>query len=74
MKLFAITNRGLAVISLLVMLLWGVILAERSIIRQAQQDHYEFLRSQPAAPATPGPRPTGHPTSDTVPSDNVAFG
>ena len=74
MKLFAITNRGLAVISLLVMLLWGVILAERSIIRQAQRDHYEFLRSQPAAPVTPGPRPTKHPAPKTVPSDRVAFG
>ena len=74
MKLFAITNRGLAVISLLVMLLWGVILAERSIIRQAQQDHYEFLRSQPAAPVTPGPRPTGHPVPENVPGESVAFG
>jgi hypothetical protein len=35
------------VIGALVMLLWGMILAERAIIRQAQQDHYEFLRSQP---------------------------
>ena len=74
MKLFAITNRGLAVISMLVLLLWGVILAEHAIIRQAQQDHYEFLRSQPVAPVTPGPLPTQHSLPASVSGDSVAFG
>jgi hypothetical protein len=54
MKLTGISNRGLVVIGLLVMFLWGIIFAERAILRQAQREHQEFLRSLPAsAPVNP---------------------
>jgi hypothetical protein len=57
MKLTGISNRGLLVISLLVMCLWGIIFAERAIVRQAQQAHREFFESRPApiktVPETP---------------------
>ena len=37
MKLFEISNRGLAVIGVLVLVLWGLILAERAVIEQARE-------------------------------------
>jgi hypothetical protein len=56
MRLTGISNRGLLVITLLVICLWGIIFAERAIVRQAQREHLEFFRSRPAtAPATPAP-------------------
>ena len=56
MRLSAISNRGLLVISMLVMVLWGIIVAERVIVREAQREHYEFLRTKPAVVPT-DPRP-----------------
>ena len=67
MKLFAISNRGLAVIGALVMLLWGVIFAERVVIQQAQRDQYEFLQSRPHRGRDATPRPTSHPR-DALPA------
>lgn len=64
MKLFEISNRGLAVIGALVMVLWGVILAETAVIRQAQRDHYEFLQPRPHNEPDAAPRPTAHPRDD----------
>jgi hypothetical protein len=56
MRLTGISNRGLLVIALLVMCLWGIIFAERAIVRQAQREHLEFFRSRPAAaPINPAP-------------------
>ena len=72
MKLFAITNRGLTVIGMLVMLLWGVILTEQHIVRQAEEAHYEYLRSQPAPPTQTGPRPTLRPLPVPISGDTVA--
>lgn len=57
MKLFGISNHGLASIGLLVITLWGVILMEHSLNRQAEED-FEALRKvwpalneQPEKPA-----------------------
>ena len=68
MKLFEISNRGLAVIGLLVLILWGVILAERAVIEQAREDHYEFLQSHPNSPNALRPRPTIHPAEAAPPA------
>ncbi len=71
MRLIGITNRGLAVISVLVMVLWGLILAERSILRQARQDHYEFQRSHPIAAPHERPLPVEYnypPTFSAAPT------
>jgi hypothetical protein len=56
MRLMGISNRGLLVITLLVMCLWGIIFAERAIVRQAQREHQEFFRSRPiSVPVRPSP-------------------
>ncbi len=56
MRLTGISNRGLLVITLLVICLWGIIFAERAIVRQAQREHLEFFRSRPVSvPANPAP-------------------
>ncbi len=60
MKLLGITDRGLIVISLLVMALWGIIFAERAILRQAQQDHLEFLRTLRETREIASPMPAAH--------------
>ena len=58
MKVIGITNQGLTAISLLVLLLWGVIFAEQVLVSQAERDHQDFRRSQPAAsPADERPIP-----------------
>ena len=49
MKVIGITNQGLTVISLLVLLLWGVIFAEQALVSQAEHEYQDFRRSQPAA-------------------------
>jgi hypothetical protein len=56
MRVMGISNRGLLVITLLVMCLWGIIFAERAIVRQAQREHQEFFRSRPiSVPIRPSP-------------------
>jgi hypothetical protein len=74
MKLFEISNRGLAVIGVLVLVLWGVILAERAVIEQAREAHYEFLQSHPDTPTALRPQPTGHPTEvvPMLPADSIS--
>lgn len=74
MKLFEISNRGLAVIGVLVLVLWGLILAERSVIEQAREAHYEFLQSHPDTPTALRPQPTGHPTEiePVVPTNSIS--
>jgi|GEM_PF-2086002 len=47
MKLFGISNHGLAAIGLLVMTLWGVIFLEQSLNRQAQRDFEELRKVWP---------------------------
>ena len=47
MPLTGISNRGLALIALLVVILWGFIFAERAIVRQAYEETQTVLRSQP---------------------------
>ena len=49
MKVIGITNQGLTVISLLVLLLWAVIFAEQTLVSQVERDYQDFRRSQPAA-------------------------
>lgn len=74
MKLTGISNRGLMVIGLLVVFLWGIIFAERAIVRQAQREHHEFLRSLPAsAPANPRPQAPQRATPGPGPSQKSAY-
>jgi hypothetical protein len=74
MKLTGISNRGLMVISLLVVFLWGIIFAERAIVRQAQREHHEFLRSLPAgAPANPKPQAPQRATPGPGPGQESAY-
>jgi hypothetical protein len=47
MPLTGISNRGLALIAVLVVILWGCIFAERAIVRQAYEETQNVLRSQP---------------------------
>jgi hypothetical protein len=74
MKLFAISNRGLALIGALVVVLWSLILAERAVIRQVQLEHYEFMQSLPQGVPTEMPRPTAHPASrlPQIPSEELS--
>ena len=53
MRLFEISNRGLAVISLLVAVLWGVIFMERSLNARAEQDYQEMRRALPISQPAP---------------------
>ena len=64
MRVTGISNQGLAIIALLVAVLWGCILTERTIRRQAREETLIMLRSNPGttlptkAPAPPSkPRP-----------------
>lgn len=61
MKLFEISNRGLAVIGALVVVLWSLILAERAVIRQVHEEHYQFMQSRPQSSPVQMPQPTAHP-------------
>jgi hypothetical protein len=54
MKLFGISNHGLAAIGLLVAMLWGVLLMERALNIRAQRDYDEMRRALPTA-VRPGP-------------------
>ncbi len=74
MKPFTISNRGLAVIGVLVFVLWSLILAERAVVRQAHEAHYEFLRSHPQSSPVETPRPAAHPVqvSPQIPLDELS--
>jgi hypothetical protein len=74
MKLTGISNRGLMVIGLLVVFLWGIIFAERAIVRQAQREHDQFMRSLPAtAPANHKPQAPQRATPGPGPSQESAY-
>ena len=61
MRLTGISNKGLAVIGILVSILWGCILAERTIRRQAWEETVLMLRSSRTVPirAPYGPQKRG---------------
>ena len=50
MTLTGISNRGLLIITVLVAILWGCILAERAIVRQAREETELQLRSRGSVP------------------------
>jgi hypothetical protein len=52
MRVFAISNRGLIVIGILVAVLWGLIYTERALTLRAQQDYLEVMRSLTAPEKT----------------------
>ena len=72
-RITGISNQGLAVIALLVAFLWGCILTERTIRRQAAEETLLMLQSNPRvtlptkAPA-PAPKPRQQ-TQSTVQRD-----
>jgi len=51
MRIFGISNHGLALITLLVCTLWGVIFMERQANTRAERDYQELRRSLEATPA-----------------------
>ncbi len=58
MKILGISNHGLAVITCLICLLWGVIFMERAMNQSAERDYQELRRSFPAMPVSaPSPTP-----------------
>ena len=72
MKVTGITNQGLTAISLLVLLLWGVIFAEQTLVSQAARDYQDFRRSQPAAsPVRERPIPAQRMTPLASPIDDL---
>jgi hypothetical protein len=64
MRLTGISNHGLAVIAVLVAILWGCIVVERTIRREARDETLWMLRSNgalrtiqtPAPPVKPKPK------------------
>jgi hypothetical protein len=68
MRVFAISNRGLIVIGILVAVLWGLIYAERALTLQAQQDYLEVLRSTTLTPVDSESRPASKPAAPRYPS------
>ena len=57
-RVTGISNQGLAIIALLVAVLWGCILTERTIRRQAREETLLMLRSNPGTTLptkAPGP-------------------
>lgn len=51
MKVFDVSNHGLATIAVLVAVLWGVIFMEKSLNARTQQDYQELMRSLHSTPA-----------------------
>jgi len=51
MKLFELTNQGLAAIGLLTLVLWGVRWAEHSLNERTQQNYQNLMQEWPATPA-----------------------
>ena len=73
MKAIGITNQGLTAISLLVLLLWGVIFAQQTLVSQTERDYQDFRRSQPAAsPADERPVPAQRMTPVVDPLEDLA--
>ena len=73
MKAIGITNQGLTAISLLVLLLWGVIFAEQTLVSQTERDYQDFRRSQPdASPADERPVPAQRMTPVVDPLEDLA--
>lgn len=68
MRVFAISNRGLIVIGILVAVLWGLIYAERALTLQAQQDYLEVLRSPTVNQGASEPIPATKPDSPRIPA------
>lgn len=51
MKLFGLTNQGLAAIGLLTFVLWGVLWAEHSLNQRTQENYQNLMREWPSSPA-----------------------
>ncbi|MDA0204064.1 MAG: hypothetical protein O3A53_12620 [Acidobacteria bacterium] len=51
MKLFGLTNHGLAAIGLLTLALWGVLWAEHSLNQRTQENYQDLMREWPSSPA-----------------------
>jgi hypothetical protein len=68
MRVFAISNRGLIVIAILVAVLWGLIYTERALTLRAQQDYLEVMRSLTATPEKPHPLPARKPAPPASPA------
>jgi len=67
MRLIGITNQGLAAIALLVAILWGCIVVERSIRRQAWEETVQVLRTGgPVRIRAPYPAPKRAPPTPAV--------
>ena len=74
MKVIGITNQGLTIIGMLVLLLWGAIFAEQVLVSQAERDYQDFRRSQPAAsPAGERPIPAQRMTPAAGPIDDLTM-
>jgi hypothetical protein len=61
MRLTGISNHGLAVITVLVVVLWGCIVAERTIRREARDQTLWMLRSNGAVKPILAPAPPAKP-------------
>jgi hypothetical protein len=68
MRVFAISNRGLLVIGMLVAVLWGLIYTERSLTLRAQRDYLEVMRSLTVAPDKSHPIPARKPAFPARPA------
>jgi hypothetical protein len=51
MKLFGLTNQGLAAIGLLTLALWGILWAEHSLNQRTQETYQNLIEEWPATPA-----------------------
>lgn len=51
MKLFGLTNQGLAAIGLLTLVLWGVLWAEHSLNQRTQETYQNLIQEWPSTPA-----------------------
>jgi hypothetical protein len=68
MRVFAISNRGLMVIGILVAVLWGLIYTERTLTLRAQQDYLEVMRSLTVAPEKTHRVPARKPVTPAIPA------
>jgi hypothetical protein len=68
MRVFAISNRGLIVIGILVAVLWGLIYTERALTLRAQQDYLEVMRSLTISPVKAHPSPARQPAFPASPA------
>jgi hypothetical protein len=68
MRVFAISNRGLMVIGILVAVLWGLIYTEHTLTLRAQQDYLEVMRSLTVTPEKTHRAPARKPASPARPA------